>query len=230
MRLAIIGGNLVALSLAHQISDELGTSVNILLVDERAETGFPSSGSGLISSSKNVELLIGWSPIEEERIQRAVNESLALPIGWLEKNLALSLVQRQDIDNVQISLRTECTIVSPTSLSLQGAGEFNEVWNGDAIIDCRGQPASDSLKGALRISPIGISNLRTDGLWECWADNSESLTEDGQAIELLTGHSNLVDEMNIDAALASARGLFEQFIMEISEKGSSKPENRVGGR
>ena len=62
MNIAITNGSLSSLILSHMILDSnLSKSINITIFDEKAEIGFPNSGSGLlINKNKIFNLLETW--------------------------------------------------------------------------------------------------------------------------------------------------------------------------
>tara|TARA_Y100001960_G_C14681627_1_gene831485 strand:- start:490 stop:1086 length:597 start_codon:yes stop_codon:yes gene_type:complete len=134
MNIAITNGSLSSLILSHMILDSnLSKSINITIFDEKAEIGFPNSGSGLlINKNKIFNLLETWC--ENFTFLPSINEdnNMIFNRSWLEKDLVYSLVKK----GVDVKVKTSTEIVSSTELLLSGANDIESNWIGDLIINC----------------------------------------------------------------------------------------------
>ena len=203
MKIAIIGANISGLALAHILYEEYNNNFSINIIEERAEIGFPSSGSGLlVNYEKWFEILGTWlvSPTYKPKLNQKYG--LAFRRDWLEKDLALSLVNK----DIKINVRTTVISQSKTSLTLMGVGGISSIWNGDIIIDCR-KESNPSFIGVITNSPQEKGWQRNDGTWEGWY---EKLPTDFNALQILNSYSLFIDENNLDFSLELAKNNFQK--------------------
>ena len=203
MKIAIIGANIFGLGLAHLLDEKYHDDYSIYIVEERAEIGFPCSGSGLLENHKKwVEILDTWltSPTFLPKLNQEFG--LAFRRDWLEKDLALSLVSK----DITIDVRTTVVSQTKTSLTLVGVGGRSSIWEGDIVIDCRIESKS-TLIGVVSNSPQERGWQRNDGTWEGWYEN---LPTDFNILQILDSSSSIITENGIDFSLELAKKNFEK--------------------
>jgi hypothetical protein len=201
MKIAIIGADIFGLALAHFLHEEYRDNFSIYIVEERAEIGFPCSGSGLLENHKKwLEILDTWltSPTFLPKLNQGIG--LAFRRDWLEKDLALSLVSK----DITINVRTTVVSQTKTSLTLVGVGGRSSIWEGDIVIDCRTE-SNSPLFGVISNSPQESGWQRNDGTWEGWYEN---LPTDFNILQILNSSSSIVSENGIDFSLELAKNNF----------------------
>lgn len=203
MEIAIIGGNISGLALAHLLDEEYPNKFSINIIEERAEIGFPSYGAGLLENhEKWFEILDTWlvSPTYKPKLNQEYG--LAFRRDWLEKDLALSLVNK----DIKINVRTTVISQSETSLTLMGVGGVSSIWNGDIIIDCR-KESNPHIIGVITNFPQEKGWQRNDGTWEGWY---EKFPTDFNALQILDSYSSVIEENNLDFSLELAKTNFQK--------------------
>lgn len=204
MKIAIIGGNLESLILSHFLLDYDDFEINIF--EERAEIGFPVIGSGLlIDDSLNFKLLNSW--ISNMTISPNLNDDFGIIFhrGWLEKDLALSLLSRGG----NISVRTFTNIESQNTISLKGAGGTEKIWNGDLIIDCS-LIINHSLIGVFSNYEVKNGWKRSDDIWESWHSSSSDIPDN--SIEIISTNAESFDTNTIDHSFQKAKEKFQSIV------------------
>lgn len=203
MKIAIIGANISGLALAHFLHEKYQDEFFIQIIEERAEIGFPYSGSGLlVNHEKWLTILNTWldSPTFSPKMNKKIG--LAFRRDWLEKDLALSLISK----NIKINVRTTVVSQTKTSLSLKGVGGVSSIWNGDIIIDCRTK-SNISLIGAISNFPQDGGWQRNDGTWEGWY---EELPTNFNILQILNPSSSILEENQLDFSLEFAKINFQK--------------------
>ena len=203
MKIAIIGANIFGLGLAHFLHEEYQNNLSIDIIEERAEIGFPCLGSGLlVNHEKWVGTVDTW--LSSFTFLPKLNQGIGLAFrrDWLEKDLALSLVN----NGITIDVRTTVVSQTKTSLSLIGVGGHSSIWEGDIVIDCRIESKS-SLIGVISNSLQERGWQRNDGTWEGWYEN---LPTAFNILQILDSSSSIIEENRIDYSLESAKKNFEE--------------------
>jgi hypothetical protein len=210
MQIAIIGGNLNALLLSHMLLDN--DDFEICIFEERAEIGFPIIGSGLlINHDQWFKLINSWIPNMTIKSNIFNDTGMVFHRGWLEKDLSHSFISRGG----KIKVRTIVDIISPTSLSLQGAGGREISWNGDVVIDCS-IPIISSLIGTLSVTKPSSGWQRSDNLWESWhSSDSSNIPED--IVEIISSASDNFEYNTIDYAFEQSNELCN-YILKGNDK------------
>jgi len=203
MKIAIIGADIFGLALAHFLHEEYHDDFSIYIVEERAEIGFPCSGSGLLENHRKwLKILNSWlmSPTFLPKLNQGIG--LAFRRDWLEKDLALSLVSK----DIKIDVRTTVVSQTETSLALVGVGGRSSIWEGDIVIDYRTE-SNPLLFGVISNSPQESGWQRNDDTWEGWYEN---LPTEFNILQILDSSSSIIDENGIDFSLELAKKNFEK--------------------
>ena len=204
MRIAIIGGNLDSLILSHILLDH--DDFEIYIFEERAEIGFPVIGSGLlINHSKYFAYLKSWISNMTISPNLVNDKGMIFHRGWLEKDLALSLLSRGG----NISVRTFTNIDSQNTISLKGAGGTEKIWNGDLIIDCS-LIINHSLIGVFSNYEVKNGWKRSDDIWESWHSSSSYIPEN--SIEIISTNAKSFDTNTIDYSFQTAKDKFQSIV------------------
>ena len=94
MRIAIIGGNLTGLALAHMFLDS-DHSVEVTVIEERAEIGFPCKSPGILYNSDLWKSYFQDWGISINEVGHSLDDgSVSFRRAWLEKDISLSLVEK----------------------------------------------------------------------------------------------------------------------------------------
>lgn len=213
MRIAIIGGNLTGLALAHMFLDS-DNSINITVIEERAEIGFPCKSPGILfDSNRWLSHLQGWGVSIQEAGHSLDDGSVSFRRAWLEKDLSLSLVKK----GASILLRTRVEERGKVSLGLQGAGGSTH-WEGDFIINIpEHEPGNHSWIGMVTSQEVPGGWPRDDGTWETWVKNSSEIATESQKItdtdtflEVMESNFFSFESTTIDGSLTRAVVLFDE--------------------
>ena len=203
MRIAIVGGNLTGLALAHFILDS-NESVDVMVIEERAEIGFPCISPGIIRDGAFwLPILEKWGFSELTFIQMLGDGSVSLRRAWLEKSLSLSLVTR----GASILLRTRVVKEDGNTLFLHGAGGSIS-WEGDHVVHVpEHEGGLQSWVGIVTSEETPTGWQRSDGSWESWqlTDSEEDTTS---ALEVIEIDISSFDAVTVDGALSRAEKLF----------------------
>ena len=169
-KIAILGGKLSSLSMAHTLLDYTD-SVEIHIIDEKAEIGLIGEYPGIISK---------WPLFPKHWIstffsQEPSKEDNAVRHSWLVKAMATQLSKRNTI----FHLRTRVLENTNNQLKLSGAGYIGRTTIlFDNIFD-NTQDSEDSelWKGGICLSShapnYGIQGKRNDGTIEIWWKKDE---------------------------------------------------------
>jgi hypothetical protein len=213
MRIAIIGGNLTGLALAHMFLDS-DHSVDITVIEERAEIGFPCKSPGILYDSNHwLSHLQGWGISIQEVGHSLDDGSVSFRRAWLEKDLSLSLVEK----GASILLRTRVEENGKVSLRLQGAGGSTH-WEGDFIIKIpEHEPGNNSWTGMVTSQEVSGGWPRDDGTWETWIENPSQIateykkTSDSDTfLEVMETNFSSFESSTIDGSLIRAVILFDE--------------------
>ena len=213
MRIAIIGGNLTGLALAHMFLDS-DNSVDITVIEERAEIGFPCKSPGILyDSNRWLSHLQGWGITIQEVGHSLDDGSVSFRRAWLEKNLSLSLVEK----GASIFIRTRVEESGEVSLRLQGAGGSTH-WEGDFVIKIpEHESGNHSWTGMVTSQEVSGGWPRDDGTWETWIKNpsqipteSKKISDSDTILEVMETNFSSFESTTIDGSLTRAVMLFDE--------------------
>lgn len=206
MRIAIIGGNLTGLALAHMFLDS-DHIVDVTVIEERAEIGFPCKSPGILYDSNLWKSYFQDWGISIQEVGHSLDDgSVSFRRAWLEKNISLSLVEK----GASILLRTRVEKSEEVSLKLQGAGGSTH-WEGDFIINVpEHEPGNHSWTGMVTSREVVGGWPRDDGTWETWIQNPSQISTTDIFIELIETNFSSFETTTIDGSLTRAVVLFDE--------------------
>lgn len=215
MRIAILGGNITGLALAHLLIDSKN-SVEITVIEERAEIGFPCKSPGIMNNSEKwLPKLENWGISPHSSGRPIENGSQSFRRAWLEKDLSLSLVEK----GVSILLKTRVVNENGKNLDLRGAGA-SSTWQGDLVVRVpEHDGGGSSWIGVVSSQETADGWLRDDGTWESWTEitptppklneASTPIIEINSAVEIMENEFSSFETATIDGGLERALTLFE---------------------
>ena len=184
-KIALLGGNLLSLSMAHSILDYTD-SVEIHIIEEKAEIGLMGEYPGIIKQwpifpKHWISNLFSQNPSE---LDTAVRHS------WLLKAIAIQLSKR----NAVFHLRTKIIEIIDNELKLSGAGYmgktsilFDSVF--DNVPDKKNQQLwNGGICLTTQAPEYGIQGKRNDGTIEIWWKNDEYKIPNYQWVHKMTWH------------------------------------------
>nr|AIE99659.1 hypothetical protein [uncultured marine group II/III euryarchaeote KM3_115_D04] len=192
-------------------------SVEITVIEERAEIGFPCNSPGILENSdKWLSKLENWGISDQIIGQTLENGSQSFKRAWLEKDLSLSLVEK----GVSILLRTRVVKENGTNLDLRGAGA-SPTWQGDLVVRVTEHVSGDQRwLGVVSSEETANGWLRDDGTWESWTEISKTtqksdkskiqILEINSALEIMENDFSSFETATIDGGLERAFTLFER--------------------
>ena len=207
MRIAIIGGNLTGLALAHMFLDS-DHSVEVTVIEERAEIGFPCKSPGILYNSDLWKSYFQDWGISINEVGHSLDDgSVSFRRAWLEKDLSLSLVEK----GAFILLRTRVEENGEVSLKLQGAGGSTR-WDGDFVINIpEHEPGDYSWTGMVTSQEVIGGWPRDDGTWETWIKTPSQKTLDTDIfLEVMETNFISFESTTIDGSLTRAVVLFDE--------------------
>ncbi len=193
-KIAMLGGNLLSLCMAHTILDNTD-SVEIHIIENKAEIGLMGEYPGIIKE---------WPIFPKHWISNLFSQTpsvtdTAIRHSWLVKAMAIQLSDR----NTHFHLRTKILENLDNELKLSGAGYLGKTTlQFDRVFDNTVQlKNSESWNGGICLATqapkFGIQGKRNDGTIEIWWKDNEDKTNNTQWIQKMkwqgTNPENVID-------------------------------------